>query len=276
MAGTASLGHHARGCDREWLWSVFRRPVHLRAPRPWVSVGDRVHSASIVRADAHRAATAQPRGPSRVAPPRTTSTLHTILATAKLLQCPILSRRPASGSESRRRTRAALRGNPGRNLTAGEVGTRRDHSRRFTRSRLGGDGARLEYAVADASDFARYEAEGVTDEINSALDAGDPAYAFRVLTRAAQVMRQHGEEFGERELSRNSVIKTANGRRSSRPYTGKRFQQKTKPAWATPQKLSRPWFISQFEPLRERAKATTPPELRALNIFVEANSLTRA
>ncbi|MGO4300397.1 helix-turn-helix domain-containing protein [Leifsonia sp. RAF41] len=137
-------------------------------------------------------------------------------------------------------------------------------------------GGHFVYSVVEEHPLARYGAEAVTDEINAALDSGSEAYAFRVLTRAAQVVRESGDEFGERELARQSVIKDRKWETLFAALYGQAIPVKEKPAWATPRKLSRPWFVSQFEPLRERAKTSTPPELRDLNIFIDARSLTRS
>lgn len=136
-------------------------------------------------------------------------------------------------------------------------------------------GGRLQYSVTEERPLGRYAAEAVTDEINAALDSGDEAYAFRVLTRAAQVVKQRGDELGDHELSRQSVIKDPKWESLFAAVYGQAIPRTEKPGWAMPRRLSRPWFVSQFEPLRERAKTSTPPELRELNIFVDARSLSR-
>ncbi|MGO4534204.1 helix-turn-helix domain-containing protein [Leifsonia sp. 2MCAF36] len=140
---------------------------------------------------------------------------------------------------------------------------------------LAGMGSKLGYSVIQEGPLARYSAEAVTDEINAALDSGSEAYAFRVLTRAAQVLRERGDEFGERELSRSSVIRDRKWETLFAAVYGQAIPRKDKPSWAVPRKLPRPWFVSQFEPLRERAKTTTPRELRDLNIFIDERSLAR-
>ena len=137
-------------------------------------------------------------------------------------------------------------------------------------------GRRVGYASVEESPLARYGAEAVTDDINAALDSGSETFALRVLTRAVQVITDRSDEFCEQNLARESVIKDRKWEALFGALYGQALPVKDKPTWATPRRLSRPWYVSQFEPLRERAKTSTPPELRRLNIFVDERSLSRA
>ncbi|WP_285116472.1 helix-turn-helix domain-containing protein [Leifsonia sp. fls2-241-R2A-40a] len=141
---------------------------------------------------------------------------------------------------------------------------------------LGAMGLNVGYSATDDRPLQRYGAEAVTDDINAALDSGREDLALRLLTRAVQAVTTRRNEFGTADAARVSVIKDRKWETLFGALYGQAIPEKDKPAWASPQRLSRPWFVSQFEPLRERAKVTTPLELRRLNIFIDERSLSRA
>lgn len=127
------------------------------------------------------------------------------------------------------------------------------------------------------SAYSRFGAERTTEAMQAALDAGDEAYALRLLTQAAQVVRDHGAALSDRELeSRPSRLADRRWETLFRAVYGRALPANRRPAWAVPQRLPRRWYVSQFESLRRRADRSTPTDLRELNILIDERSLMRA
>lgn len=135
-------------------------------------------------------------------------------------------------------------------------------------------GRRPIVSMSETKSRRAYDAESVTDSINQALDDGDETFALRLLTRAAQVVREAGPAEAD-PWARSSRIKDAKWEALFGAVYGAALSSDDLPAWASPQRLPRRWYVSQFAPLRERAKTTTPTLLRELNIYLDANSLER-
>ncbi|WP_313544175.1 helix-turn-helix domain-containing protein [Leifsonia aquatica] len=127
------------------------------------------------------------------------------------------------------------------------------------------------------SAYSRFAAERTTEAMQAALDDGDEAYALRLLTQAAQAVRDHGAALTDRELqNRPSRLADRRWETLFRAVYGRALPGGRRPPWAVPERLPRRWYVSQFESLRRRADRSTPPELRELNIFIDERSLTRA
>jgi transcriptional regulator with XRE-family HTH domain len=138
-------------------------------------------------------------------------------------------------------------------------------------------GAQLRISSAPETPTSRYGPERVTQILNEALDRGDTSFALRALTRAVQQMTEYPNTFSVDELEyRPSRIKDRRWESLFRALYASELPAEVKTDWMTPERLSRPWYPSEYPVLRERAKTTTPAQLRALNIFVDDRSLARA
>ena len=120
--------------------------------------------------------------------------------------------------------------------------------------------------------------DAVVEATREALRAGDDIAALRYITAGAHYAAQHPDEAEWLRLEQRPA--TLGSRRWDtllrgvyRYYLGDRA-----PQWArTAPRLSRPWYPAAIIPtLQHRAEATTPPELRALNILIDEQSLRRA
>ncbi|WP_136706207.1 helix-turn-helix domain-containing protein [Agromyces sp. H66] len=140
---------------------------------------------------------------------------------------------------------------------------------------LGAMGRRLTIDAVPATAYADYTPAAVTDQVNDALDDRDGSYALRLITHAASVLREDADKLGDDELrDRPSQIKDPRWEQLFRALYGDAIPESRRPDWATPTKLNRRWYVSRFPPLREKAKVSTPPRLRDLNIYIDANSLS--
>ena len=140
---------------------------------------------------------------------------------------------------------------------------------------LGALGRRLSIDAAPAGAYADYTPAAVTDQVNDALDDRDGSYALRLITHASSVLRDEADKLSDAELRRRpSQIKDARWEQLFRALYGDAIPEQRRPDWATPSKLNRRWYVSRFAPLREKAKTETPDRLRALNIYIDANSLS--
>jgi transcriptional regulator with XRE-family HTH domain len=138
-------------------------------------------------------------------------------------------------------------------------------------------GKSAEITVRPENPSSKYSPERLTQTVNRALDQGDTSFALRALTRATQELRENPEEFDRDALeSRSSQIQDPRWEALFRALYSEALPDGVSPAWAEPERLSRPWFVSQFSPLQDRARTTTPRFLRDLNIFIDERSLTRA
>lgn len=136
-------------------------------------------------------------------------------------------------------------------------------------------GRRPIVSTTAAQQEREYDPESVTDAINRALDLGDETFALRLLTRAAQAVRDRPSAAGDPH-ARSSRITDPRWEALFAAVYGDALAAADRPVWAYPRPLARRWYVSRFEPLRERAKSTTPQRLRDLNIFLDARSLERA
>ena len=139
---------------------------------------------------------------------------------------------------------------------------------------LGAMGRRMSIAAKTDSAYADYGPAAVTDQVNDALDQRDPSYALRLITHAAQVLAESGDEFTNSDLSdRPSQIKDDRWEQLFRAVYGGSIPENRRPEWARPSRLSRRWYVSRFPSLRKKAKASTPEFLSDLNIYLDENSL---
>lgn len=135
-------------------------------------------------------------------------------------------------------------------------------------------GRRIAIAAKTDTAYADYGAAAVTDQINDALDQRDPSYALRLITHAAQVLEESGDEFTNSDLSdRPSQIKDDRWEQLFRAVYGGSIPEYRRPEWARPSRLGRRWYVSRFPSLREKAKTSTPEFLSDLNIYLDENSL---
>lgn len=119
--------------------------------------------------------------------------------------------------------------------------------------------------------FAPYR---VAEAMSDALLAGKETLALRILNQSLDELTRHQSEFAPEAFEVpprplpdhrwNTLFKAV----YAHALGGK------KPSWAVANRLTEPWFISQFPSLRERAKTTTPAYLRTLNIFIDGRSLS--
>jgi transcriptional regulator with XRE-family HTH domain len=136
-------------------------------------------------------------------------------------------------------------------------------------------GRRLSIGASPDSPYANYTPAAVTDQVNDALDERDGSYALRLITHAASVVKAEPDRLTDAELrTRPSRIQDARWEQLFRAIYGDAIPKGRRPEWATPARLNRRWYVSRFAPLREKAKTSTPDRLRALNIYVDANSLS--
>ncbi|MFF2053622.1 helix-turn-helix domain-containing protein [Leifsonia sp. NPDC058194] len=145
------------------------------------------------------------------------------------------------------------------------------------RRALGALDRQLVLGEAPESAYSRFAPERVTEGMQAALDDGDETLALRLLTQAAQVVREQGASLTESELqTRPSQLADRRWETLFRAVYGGTFTDDHRPRWAVPQRLPRRWYVSQFESLRRRAEQSTPDYLRDLNIFLDERSLSRA
>ena len=136
-------------------------------------------------------------------------------------------------------------------------------------------GRRLNIGTSPDSAYADYTPAAVTDKVNEALDERDGSYALRLISHAASVLKDEPDKLTDAELrTRPSHIKDNRWEQLFRAVYGDAIPEERRPAWATPAKLNRRWYVSRFPPLREKAKASTPESLRKLNIYIDENSLS--
>lgn len=135
-------------------------------------------------------------------------------------------------------------------------------------------GRRLTIGTTERSPYAAFTPAAVTDEVNTALDRGDGSYALRLITHAADVVKKAGDRFSDEDLQdRPSEIKDRRWEQLFRAVYGAAIAPARRPSWTTAMRLPRRWYVSRFAPLRERAKTSTPPRLRELNIYIDERSL---
>ena len=91
---------------------------------------------------------------------------------------------------------------------------------------LGAMGRRISIGTTAASAYADYAPAAVTDQVNDALDQRDQSYALRLITHAAQVVAESGDEFADADLARGRRrSRTTDGSNCSGPSTGERSQR---------------------------------------------------
>jgi len=117
----------------------------------------------------------------------------------------------------------------------------------------------------------------VADAMSKALTIDrDPTYALRLLTQAV------AEISSEQQLARDEIdiaptpLPMREWDTFMRAMFARTLPKRSRPAWMTTEPLLDPWFVSQYAVLRERARENTSADLRALNIFIDERSLSRA
>lgn len=119
-----------------------------------------------------------------------------------------------------------------------------------------------------------YAPLAVSRSIAQYLDQGDTDFAFRLLTDAAS--RAASGEISEDDLRFPPEPIADRAWDTLMRATYAYYLGERKPGWTATLPLPSPWYQSDFPTLRRRARDTAPDELRALNLFVDAKSLSRA
>ena len=146
------------------------------------------------------------------------------------------------------------------------------------RDALAALGANLRITAGPATSKSKFAPYRVADSMSdSLLNKGDPTFALRLLTFATSQLEENPESIDQTELEiAPTPLPDMGWDTLFRAAYAHSIAAKIKPAWTQAPALSKPWFVSQYPILRERAKTTTPDYLRRLNIFIDARSLSRA
>lgn len=125
--------------------------------------------------------------------------------------------------------------------------------------------------------MSRYAPYRVAESIaDSLLSSRDSTFPLRLLTHAAQELHDNLDLFDPSEIElAPTVLPDTRWDTLMRASFAHALPKSRRPSWTSTRKLADPWFVSEFAPLRERAKTTTPDHLRKLNIFIDERSLTR-
>ncbi|MHB1173048.1 MAG: helix-turn-helix domain-containing protein [Lacisediminihabitans sp.] len=117
----------------------------------------------------------------------------------------------------------------------------------------------------------------IASSLSRAIDQGDTAFALRLITHAAQSIRENENEISREELEfAPPMLPDPRWNQFFRAMYREAIRTAPKPSWTRTTKLAEPWFISEYPALQDRARRTTPEFLRKLNIFIDERSLTRA
>lgn len=128
--------------------------------------------------------------------------------------------------------------------------------------------------------YLDHSPERTTGAMNRALRDGQPEYALRMMTHAAQTIRRHPSRFSADSFNRRpSEITDHRWEQLFRAFMGEAVfdASGSHPEWARPERLGRAWVpFGETERLRHKAKTGAPDFLRRLNILIDAKSLSRA
>ncbi|WP_159876903.1 helix-turn-helix transcriptional regulator [Plantibacter sp. T3] len=132
-------------------------------------------------------------------------------------------------------------------------------------------------AVESSSPAARFSPAGVSQAMSDALIEGDRTFALRLLTQAAQKVAVEPDLATDPLFARPPEQLPDTGWDTLfRAHYGRALPDALTARWPELTPLPEPWFISQFDSLRERARTRSPEHLRRLNIFIDEQSLSRA
>lgn len=146
------------------------------------------------------------------------------------------------------------------------------------REALSAMGAGLRLTAGPESSSSKYAPYRVADSMSEALMIDrDPTFALRLLTHGTKELSDNlgAMDPAELEIAPTPLpdIRWDTLMRASYAHAMSGIR---KPSWTRATRLAEPWFVSEFPVLRDRAKISTPDYLHRLNIFIDANSLSRA
>lgn len=132
-------------------------------------------------------------------------------------------------------------------------------------------------AVDSLSPAARFSPAGVSRSMSDALLDRNQTFALRLLTQAARKVSED-PSLTESPLFARPPHQLPDERWDTlfRAHYGEALPDTFAARWPSAQPLPEPWFVSDFESLRKRARTRTPEHLRRMNVFIDEQSLTRA
>ncbi|WP_159810165.1 hypothetical protein [Cellulomonas citrea] len=122
-------------------------------------------------------------------------------------------------------------------------------------------------------------ARSAADAARRELADGDPMMAFRMLTQALDHLSalEDADDVAEWAVTpapiRDERFDTLLLALTRRAFDARGLRH---PDWATPHRLPTPWVLAATPARAERVRASTPPDLAALNLFVSAKDLVTA
>jgi len=139
-------------------------------------------------------------------------------------------------------------------------------------------GSNLRLTAGTESRMSRYAPYRVAESMARSLLADrDGIFPLRLLTHAAKELSDNLGEIDQAEIDiAPTALPDKRWDALMRAEYARAIPKDKRPAWARPERLAEPWFVSEFPALRERAKKTTPEYLRRLNIYLDERSLSRA
>ncbi len=145
------------------------------------------------------------------------------------------------------------------------------------REALAALGASLRLTSGTEGRMSRYAPYRVAESMAASLLADrDSTYPLRLLTHAVKELSDNAELIDPAEIElAPTPLPDVRWDTLMRASYGHALSATKRPAWTSAKKLAKPWFVSDFPALRERAVMTTPEHLRRLNIFIDARSLER-
>lgn len=137
--------------------------------------------------------------------------------------------------------------------------------------------ASLRLTAGNETSTSKYAPYRVAESMAEALMNRDTAFALRLLTHATKELAENPAAIDPAELElAPTPLPDKRWDTLLRALYAQAIPGRSKPAWTRTEKLPEPWFVSQFPILRERAKTSTPEQLRRLNVFIDERSLSRA
>lgn len=132
-------------------------------------------------------------------------------------------------------------------------------------------------AVDSTTPAARFSPDGVARAMGDALLEHDQTFALRLLTQAVQKIAAE-PSLADHPLFAHSPRALPDPRWNTlfRAHYAHALPSRITERWAPSAPLPEPWFVSEFESLRERARTRTPEHLSRMNVFIDEQSLRRA
>ena len=145
------------------------------------------------------------------------------------------------------------------------------------REALGALGSNLRITAGTDSRMSKYAPYRVAESMaESLLSKRDATFALRLLTHATKELFNNIHELDRSEIElAPTPLPDKRWDTLMRAEYARAIPKGMRPTWTKTTRLAEPWFVSQFQALREEAKTTTPAYLRRLNIFIDERSLSR-